>query len=90
MIDEYIIQADYKQHLGQFVYYLVPCPQFGVTAKCGNQIESAPDYVWDQIKKYAATHSDPAKYRIKVVTKPEIFEDYEPITVLEVEVIDER
>lgn len=88
-MDGYIIQHDIKAD-GRECFYLVPCPAFGCTAKCGNLIEKASDELWVWVKLMAVKAGKPAHYRVEVKTNPKKPDSYQPVELLGIEILEYR
>lgn len=88
-MDGCIIQHDIKSD-GRECFYLVPCPAFGITARCGNLIEQASDELWVWIKAVAVKAGEPAWVRLDVTTIPKEPEAYQAVEVVDLKIIERR
>jgi hypothetical protein len=64
------------------VYYLIPSPELGLTAKCGNPIlNEEKDPIWSEIKANAFEYPLPATHRVEVIINEDSIGSYDSVTV---------
>ena len=64
------------------VYYLIPSPELGLTARCGNEIlNEQEDTIWSEIKTNAFLYPNPATHRVEVTVNEDSIGSYDPVTV---------